>query len=62
MKPKSKMNLQLKDDVDSQIDLNQLTPAKSRLMNAKRLSSLMENKHLMIDESDQTGFRGWEAS
>lgn len=62
MKPKSKMNLQLKDDVDSQIDLNQFTPAKSRLANAKRLSSLMENKHLMIDESDQTGFRGWEAS
>lgn len=52
MKPKSKMNLQLKDDVDSQIDLNQFTPAKSRLVNAKRLSSLMENKHLMIDESD----------
>ena len=62
MKPKSKMLMQLKDDVDSQIDLNQITPAKSRLANAKRLSSLMEHKQLMFDESEQTGFKGWEAS
>ena len=51
MKPKSKMLMQLKDEVVSEVE-KQPTPTNSRLNQAKRMSSLMKDPHLMIDEGD----------
>ena len=52
MKPKSKMMMQLKDEVVSEIVDKQPTPSNSRLNQAKRMSSLMEQNQIMIDEGD----------
>ena len=53
MKPKSKMLMQLKDETVSEIVDKQPTPTNSRLNHqGKRLSSLMQQNQIMIDEGD----------